>query len=129
MEIQELEILKSSTFTEDEEGGLLDVQDAELIHDPKDPLTKKHCPEKCTVVINNKETVAVLDTGVGGFVVSTKYLASKAKTGRNTCTKRQWNLVWIWIDTESCWVIYHQFHFCHERGKLRSSMTFTVMEG
>ena len=130
LEQLEYEVLTSSNFKEDAEGRLLNVQDAELMHDPQDPLIKKHCPAKCTVLINDQETVAVLDTGAGGCVVSSKYLASKDKNWESHMLQ---GTLGVWsgygstlkpIGTYTSGVI-----FGHERGNTRCAINFTVMEG
>lgn len=74
LEYQEsCEILSTTNFKEDSTGHLLNIQDAEYMHDPA-LITQVHCPAHCTALVNNHEITLVLDTGAGGGVVSRRYL-------------------------------------------------------
>ena len=55
--------------------NLVDIQDAEYMHDPGVSNTY-HCPAQCSARINNQIIKLVIDTGAGGCVVSSKYLTT-----------------------------------------------------
>lgn len=55
-------------------GQLVNIQEAEYSQ-LESPKIQTLCPAQCTVLVQEKEAVAVPDTEAGGSVVSAKYLS------------------------------------------------------
>lgn len=123
---ENLVLSNSSVFKEDSRGYLVNVQDAELIMDTG---STRHCPAQCLGLVNAQEVILVLDTGAGGSVVSAKYLASVDKNWdkelcrRNMGTWGGYGSTLTPLGTYTASVI-----FGHERGNIRCTMMFVVME-
>ena len=110
-------------------GQLVNIQEAEYsqLESPRD-LTP--CPAQCTVLVHEKEAIAVPDTGAGGSVVSARYLAQFDTNWDSNLSRLpdgQWKgygskLIPAGVYTTSLTV-------GHDRGNIRSQMKFVVMEG
>ena len=128
LESVDTEVLNMSLFKEDNQGNLLNVQDAEFMQETNTSGRTKHCPTQCTALVNMQEATVVLDSGAGGSVVSATYLESLDKDWQAKLSKQHagkwagYGSTLNPVGTYTASVI-----FGHERGNIRCSMKFVVM--
>lgn len=113
---------------ENSQINLVDIQDAEYMHDPGVSNTY-HCPAQCSASINNQIIKLVIDTGAGGCVVSSKYLTTIDPDWESKVSALHQNLWQGYGSKLKPRGMYNtDVIFPHPRGGIRCRVKFAVIE-